>query len=61
MTADAGKQVLIEGTIGDVCQAKGCWMTVRDQDQEVRVEFKDYGFFVPYSAGGKPVRLEGGG
>jgi Domain of unknown function (DUF4920) len=59
MTKQVGKEVLIEGTIGDVCQNKGCWMTVRDKKHEVRVEFKDYGFFVPWSTGGKSVRMQG--
>ncbi len=54
-----GKEVLVQGTIADVCQNKGCWMTVRDRNQEVRVEFKDYGFFVPWGTGGKPVRMQG--
>ena len=60
MTKQVGQEVLIEGTIADVCQNKGCWMTVRDKKkQEVRVEFKDYGFFVPWSTGGKSVRMQG--
>jgi len=54
-----GKDILVQGKIADVCQAKGCWMTIKDGKQEVRVEFKDYGFFVPWSAGGKPVRVQG--
>ena len=54
-----GNEILIQGTIADVCHNKGCWMTVRDRKQEVRVEFKDYGFFVPWDATGKDVRMQG--
>jgi hypothetical protein len=51
--------VLVEGTIAQVCQSKGCWMVVRDGDAEARVRFKDYSFFVPWESHGKRVRMEG--
>jgi hypothetical protein len=53
------QEILVQGKISDVCSNKGCWMTVKDGKQEVRVEFKDYGFFVPWSASGKPVKMQG--
>ncbi len=38
----------IEGEIVKTCAKKGCWMTVTtDAGEEMRVTFKDYGFFVP--------------
>lgn len=47
-------------TIDQVCQMKGCWMTLKTSDSSaVRVTFKDYGFFVPKDAGGKEVIIEG--
>lgn len=50
----------IKGTITEVCQAKGCWMKVRLEDeQEVFVKFKNYGFFVPTDAAGKEVVMNG--
>ena len=46
--------------IEDVCQMKGCWMTLKTADgSSVRVTFKDYGFFVPKDARGRQVILEG--
>jgi outer membrane lipoprotein SlyB len=50
----------VEGEIVEVCQKKGCWMTVKKDDGSVvRVTFKDYGFFVPKDAAGKWVVMEG--
>jgi hypothetical protein len=38
----------LKGEIVTTCAKKGCWMTVKMNDgQEMRVTFKDYGFFVP--------------
>ncbi|NMH86507.1 DUF4920 domain-containing protein [Flavivirga algicola] len=43
-----------------VCQAKGCWMTLNlDDNKEVMVKFKDYGFFVPKDIAGKEVIVNG--
>lgn len=55
------KKIIIEGTVNNVCQKKGCWMEVlAGKDQPgVRVTFKDYGFFVPKDASGYKVRAEG--
>ncbi len=50
---------LVTATVTDVCPAKGCWMMVTDGDQQIRVTFKDYGFFVPSSLKGKSVVLQG--
>jgi hypothetical protein len=51
----------ISGTIGEVCQAKGCWMTLSDDSAEtsVFIRFKDYGFFVPKNASGKKAVVVG--
>lgn len=53
------KEVLIEGVVENVCQNKGCWMEIRQGKDKLRVEFKDYGFFVPYDSKGKKVRIQG--
>ncbi len=50
--------VKLIATIDEVCQAKGCWMTLKG-DQKVRVTFKDYAFFVPKDASGREVVVEG--
>lgn len=59
----AGKDsisVKLSGTIEEVCQKKGCWMNMAiGNGQNMRVRFKDYGFFVPKDAAGKTVILEG--
>lgn len=50
----------IETKIMSCCQKKGCWMKVDLGDgEEMRVTFKDYGFFVPLDAAGKTVIMEG--
>jgi len=52
--------VKFEAEIAEVCQMKGCWMTLKTDDgSSIRVTFKDYGFFVPKDAGGKKVIIEG--
>jgi len=46
--------------VNDVCQAKGCWMTLNLEDgNEVMVKFKDYGFFVPKDIADKQVIVNG--
>lgn len=38
----------LNGIIQETCVKKGCWMTVDiEAEEEMRVRFKDYGFFVP--------------
>jgi hypothetical protein len=58
---DAGSQdvMLLEAEVTSVCQAKGCWLGFSSDAGDVRVTFKDYGFFVPFSIRGKQVRVEG--
>jgi hypothetical protein len=51
--------VTIEGTVAEVCENKGCWMFVTDGKEKIRVDFKNYGFFVPWGSEGKRVRVEG--
>jgi hypothetical protein len=53
-------EAVFEGKIAEVCQKKGCWMTLdMGNGQVVRVTFKDYGFFVPKNAGGRKAILKG--
>lgn len=52
--------VKVTGTVSEVCQKKGCWMTLKSADgQEMRVTFKDYGFFMPKDISGKKVVMDG--
>lgn len=57
--AFVGKTIQIEGTVAEVCQVKGCWMTMTAEDTSVRIKFKDYGFFVPKDCAGRTARMEG--
>ena len=55
-----GQTVKLAGVVREVCQNKGCWMTLEGGDgQSVRVTFRDYGFFVPKDIAGRSVVLEG--
>ncbi len=53
--------IKLTGTIQEVCQAKGCWMTLQkdNMDEVVFIKFKDYGFFVPKDANGKDAVVRG--
>jgi hypothetical protein len=47
-------QLTLKGTIKEVCTKKGCWMTLSmENESEMMVRFKDYGFFVPLDASGE--------
>lgn len=50
----------VETVINSCCKKKGCWMRVDLGDgKEMKVTFKDYGFFVPLESAGKPVIMQG--
>lgn len=49
----------ITAPITEVCSKKGCWMTVDANGTEMRVTFKDYGFFVPKNSSGHTAIMEG--
>jgi hypothetical protein len=50
----------VRAKIIDVCPKKGCWLKLQVNDSTTAlVKMKDYGFFVPLSAIGKTVVLEG--
>lgn len=54
--------VKVVGTVGAVCQAKGCWMDLGPStasENGMRVRFKDYGFFVPKDIAGRQAVIEG--
>ena len=52
--------VQLHGRIEDVCLTKGCWMKVRESDDQViLVRFLDYGFFVPMNSTGHMTIAEG--
>ena len=55
----SAKNVLVKAQVGAVCQQKGCWLSLEDDTGEMRVTFKDYGFFVPPTLKGKSVLVQG--
>jgi hypothetical protein len=47
-------------TIKEVCAKKGCWMMLDlGNDMEMRVTFKDYGFFMPKDGAGRLAYVQG--
>jgi len=62
MTAVDSMPAKVTGKVHEVCQKKGCWITiVSDQPgtPEMRVTFKDYAFFMPKDLSGKKVVIDG--
>ncbi len=54
------ENVAIKGKVTDVCDKKGCWLTIETEDNsQFFVKMKDYAFFVPTALKGKNVVLEG--
>lgn len=53
--------VVVEGTVTNACERKGCWMQIAGTDgsHPVRITFKDYAFFVPLDSKGMKARVEG--
>ena len=52
----------VKGKVSEVCQKKGCWMTLTSDKPnvpEMRVTFKDYAFFMPKDLAGKHVVIDG--
>lgn len=50
----------LRGQVNEVCQAKGCWMTIATgTESEMMVKFKDYGFFMPKDISGREVVMNG--
>lgn len=50
-----GKPARFEGRIGQVCQTKGCWMTLTDGDAAARVFFGKHDFFIPKDTAGEAI------
>lgn len=51
--------VRVTGTVEAVCQAKGCWMVIKDGDAQARVLVKDHAFAIPMDGKGKAAIVEG--
>ena len=60
MKNETKKDMKIRGIVNEVCQKKGCWITMKlNNGDNMRVTFKDYKIFVPKDLSGKEVVLEG--
>lgn len=45
--------------VAKVCQKKGCFFIAQQDDDIIRVSFRNYDFFIPTDSGGKQVTLAG--
>ena len=56
-----GKDVLVSGTITEVCPMRGCWIDVKDvnTDSHIRIKVTDGQIVFPLSAKGKYVDVQG--
>lgn len=53
-----GKDVVVAGTVADVCQKMGCWLTMASDKGSVRVTTL-HDFFVPKGSAGKDALIQG--
>ncbi|WP_020534592.1 DUF4920 domain-containing protein [Lewinella cohaerens] len=52
--------ITVRGKVSEVCQSKGCWMSITNGDgEDMMVRFKDYGFFMPKDIAGREVIMNG--
>lgn len=51
--------VVVNTSIAEVCEKKGCFFIAQEGDYSARITFKDYGFFVPTDSEGKEVTIIG--
>jgi hypothetical protein len=56
---DSAVEVVIEGKVAQVCQAKGCWLGLESAAGDVHVTFANDSFFVPQTLVGRIVRAQG--
>lgn len=60
MKGENKRDMKVRGTVAEVCQEKGCWMTMKIANgEDMRITFKDYKFFVPKDLAGKEVIIDG--
>jgi hypothetical protein len=51
--------VKVTGTVGKVCQKKGCWMVITDGESTARVLVADHALAIPMDGDGKAAIVEG--
>jgi hypothetical protein len=52
-------EILVKAIVKKVCEKKGCWMTLKSSNKDIRVTFKNYDFFVPLKLQNKEVLVQG--
>lgn len=53
-----GKEVILKGTVADVCQAMGCWMTLSADGKTTRIK-TEHEFFLPKDVAGREAIVSG--
>ena len=51
--------IQIEGTVLTVCKEEGCWLTIKDQKNTLKIVFSDPSMVVPTTCEGKHLKAEG--
>lgn len=52
-----GQAFVATGTVGSVCQHRGCWMTLQDEKGEAFIRMAGHSFLIPKDAAGKKARV----
>lgn len=55
-----GEEFHFEGILTEVCQTRGCNFYLDTGENQIRVRFLDYGFFVPTDSDGRKTVVRGG-
>ena len=55
----AGKSVQVKGKISEVCQMAGCWMSLVDRENVIRIKVDDGDIVFPKDSTGKMAIAEG--
>ena len=55
----AGKTIIVEGRVADVCQKAGCWLVMAENDKSIRIRTKAHKFLVAKDGTGKVAKVEG--
>lgn len=50
-----GKTIRVQGVVKAVCQTEGCWMSISDGKEYIRMSFVNSSFVVPMDLGGEVI------
>jgi hypothetical protein len=54
-----GAAFVTTGTVTAVCQARGCWMEIKDDTSAAHIKMAGEQFFVPRTSAGHKARVQG--